>query len=75
MSNQPFKFENGSEVMISVLIEGTCKCGGTFKIGEVVSGGPSGYVAIHSEPHCAEYERLGIIDYMRWLRTGVEHMN
>jgi hypothetical protein len=63
---------------VEVTLETTCRCGQSVKFGRLILPGHSqhgDYLAAHEVPHCATFERLDVLDYMRWLRTGVERMN
>ena len=60
-------------------ITARCHCGGQVEIGRGTGDnlprnddGSPAHIALHSAPHCKEFERLDLLSYMRWLRGATE---
>lgn len=66
--------EREGEATVTPAVEGTCPfCGGKFSAGYADTPDEKDVpVLLHSKPHCAEYERLEINDYLAAVRRFAE---
>jgi len=68
--------KNEVTIDFTVKLSTRCWCGLNVEIGtvpgmpgaEAVAGTPLP-CALHEEPRCRDYERLDLVEYIRWLRT------
>lgn len=60
--------EGGTVMQFRSNLTMTCRCG------KIVAFGYMGETAtgMHAEPRCKEFEDMELLDYMRWLRSGIE---
>ncbi len=50
-------------------VASTCKCGKPFHVGHV----DNEPVILHGMPHCKDFERLDLVDFLRWNRGATEN--
>jgi hypothetical protein len=73
VANATFTLDDGTPLEVDITLRVPCRCGhGVVTVGKIEGLGR--HIVLHEEPRCHTFERLEPLDFLRWIRTGVECM-
>lgn len=78
MAIEEFTAPDGTKFTVDVTFTFLCRCGQTVRVGyvcEPISADGRPGVVLHVDPRCGQFQRLNPLDFVRWVRTGVEIMH